>query len=160
MYRIRRITRSPFQQDYEYVPRIKWTKDPDQLVVYTMNRQQNQLTLWKVNAKDATANLLYQENAPDYIEISDDLRFLKDGSFIWTSEKDGYQHIYHIDKNGAIKKQITTGKWPVTEFYGIDEDSKTLYYQAAEESPMNRGVYSIKAGWNRQEEALSKRRLE
>lgn len=130
--------------EYEYIPRIKWTKDDDELVIYTMNRLQNQLTLWKVDAGKAEAKVLYQENAPSYIEISDDLRFFKDGSFIWTSEQDGYKHIYHMDKKGAIKKQITKGKWEVTEFYGIDEDSKTLYYQAAEESPMERAVYSIK----------------
>lgn len=131
-------------QDYEYIPRIKWTKDDEELVIYTMNRLQNQLTLWKVEAAKASASVLYQENAPAYIEISDDLRFFKDGSFIWTSEQDGYKHIYHMDKKGAIKKQITKGNWEVTEFYGIDEDSKTLYYQAAEESPMERVVYSIK----------------
>lgn len=131
-------------QDYEYIPRIKWTKDDEELVIYTMNRLQNQLTLWKVDAAKASASVLYQENAPSYIEISDDLRFFKDGSFIWTSEQDGYKHIYHMDKKGAIKKQITKGNWEVTEFYGIDEDSKTLYYQAAEESPMERAVYSIK----------------
>lgn len=131
-------------QDYEYIPRIKWTKDDEELVIYTMNRLQNQLTLWKVEAAKASASVLYQENAPSYIEISDDLRFFKDGSFIWTSEQDGYKHIYHMDKKGAIKKQITKGNWEVTEFYGIDEDSKTLYYQAAEESPMERAVYSIK----------------
>lgn len=130
--------------EYEYIPRIKWTKDDDELVIYTMNRLQNQLTLWKVDAGKAEAKVLYQENAPSYIEISDDLRFFKDGSFIWTSEQDGYKHIYHMDKKGAIKKQITKGNWEVTEFYGIDEDSKTLYYQAAEESPMERAVYSIK----------------
>lgn len=130
--------------EYEYIPRIKWTKDDDELVIYTMNRLQNQLTLWKVDAKKAEAKVLYQENAPSYIEISDDLRFFKDGSFIWTSEQDGYKHIYHMDKKGAIKKQITKGNWEVTEFYGIDEDNKTLYYQAAEESPMERAVYSIK----------------
>lgn len=131
-------------QDYEYIPRIKWTKDDEELVIYTMNRLQNQLTLWKVDAAKASASVLYQENAPAYIEISDDLRFFKDGSFIWTSEQGGYKHIYHMDKKGAIKKQITKGNWEVTEFYGIDEDSKTLYYQAAEESPMERAVYSIK----------------
>ena len=131
-------------QDYEYIPRIKWTKDDEELVIYTMNRLQNQLTLWKVDAAKASASVLYQENAPSYIEISDDLRFFKDGSFIWTSEQDGYKHIYHMNKKGAIKKQITKGNWEVTEFYGIDEDSKTLYYQAAEESPMERAVYSIK----------------
>ncbi len=146
--------------DYEYIPRIKWTRENDGLVIYTMNRLQNQLTLWKVNAQDAQAKLLYQENAPSYLEINDDIRFMEDGSFIWSSERDGFNHLYHISNKGEIKTQITKGNWPVTEFYGIDEDSETLYYQSAEESPLERAVYSIalngknkkklsqKTGWN------------
>lgn len=136
-------TKVEIPKEYEYVPRIKWANEDD-LVIFTMNRLQNQLSLWKVDSKKAEANLLYQENAPAYLEINDNLRFLKDGSFIWTSERDGFMHIYHMGKDGSIKKQITKGNWDVTEFYGIDEDSKTLYYQAAEESPMERAVYSIK----------------
>lgn len=137
-------TKVELTNDYEYIPRIKWTTEDDELVIYSMNRLQNQLTLWKVDAKSAGANVLYQENAPAYLEINDNLRFLKDGSFIWTSERDGFMHIYQMGKDGSIKNQITKGNWDVTEFYGFDEDSKTLYYQAAEESPMERAVYSIK----------------
>ncbi|AEV33969.1 dipeptidyl aminopeptidase/acylaminoacyl peptidase [Owenweeksia hongkongensis DSM 17368] len=137
-------TKVELTNDYEYIPRIKWTTEDDELVIYSMNRLQNQLTLWKVDAKSAGANVLYQENAPAYLEINDNLRFLKDGSFIWTSERDGFMHIYHMGKDGSIKKQITKGNWDVTEFYGFDEDGKTFYYQAAEESPMERAVYSIK----------------
>lgn len=116
-------TQVEIPKEYEYIPRIKWANEDD-LVIFTMNRLQNQLSLWEVKAKNAEANLLYQENAPAYLEIHDNLRFLKDGSFIWTSERDGYMHIYHMGKDGAIKKQITKGEWDVTEFYGMDEDSK------------------------------------
>ncbi len=129
---------------YEYIPRIKWTQADAELIVYSMNRHQNELNLWKINAASNETALLYKETAPCYIEINDDLRFLKDGSFIWSSEKDGFNHLYHIKKDGKIKKQITKGDWPVTEFYGIDEETGTLFYQSAEESPLGRNVYSIK----------------
>ncbi len=131
-------------QAYEYIPRIKWTQADAELIIYSMNRHQNELNLWKLEAGSEAASLLYKETAPCYIEINDDLRFLKDGSFIWSSEMDGYNHLYHITSKGEIKKQITKGKWPVTEFYGIDESSATLFYQSAEESPLERNVYSIK----------------
>jgi dipeptidyl-peptidase-4 len=131
-------------EDYEYIPRIKWTRANAELVIFSMNRIQDKLNLWKVKAGSAKANLLFEEKAPCYIEINDDLRFLKDGSFIWTSEKDGYKHIYHIGANGKEKKQVTKGEWPVTQFYGIDENSKRLYYQSAEGSPVERAVYSVK----------------
>jgi dipeptidyl-peptidase-4 len=149
-------------ENYEYIPRIKWTQEDDELAIFTLNRLQNKLTLWEVEVekKGLEVEKIYQETAEAYLEVHDNLRFLKDESFIWTSEKDGYNHIYHIDEDGEVIRQITSGPWEVTEFYGIDEETNTLYYQAAEESPLRRGVYSIdlkgknktrlspKKGWN------------
>lgn len=128
---------------YEYIPRIKWTQADAELIIYSMNRHQNELNLWKIEAGSGQGSLFYTETAPCYLEINDDLRFLKDGSFIWSSEMNGFNHLYHIKKDGKIKKQITKGEWPVTQFYGVDEESGTLFYQSAEESPLGRNVYSI-----------------
>ena len=75
---------------YEYIPRIKWTQADADLIVFSMNRHQNELNLWKLTAGAQQASLLYKETAPCYIEINDDIRFLKDGSFIWSSEKSGF----------------------------------------------------------------------
>ncbi len=131
-------------ESYEYIPRIKMTQANHELVIFTMNRHQDHLNIWKVSADKAEVTKLYEEKAPAYLEINDNLTFLKDGSFIWTSEKDGYMHIYHMDASGKQKKQITSGKWDVTQFYGVDEENKTIYYQSAEESPLERAVYKIK----------------
>lgn len=128
---------------YEYVPRIKYTPQGD-LIIFTMNRHQSELKLWRVAKGSSTASLLYTEQAPDYIEITDDITFLQDGSFIYTSEMGGFRHIYHIDKQGEVQKQITSGNWEVSELYGIDEESGYLFYQAAEVSPLQREVYRIK----------------
>lgn len=132
-------------EPYEYIPRMYWTKDEEELVIVTLNRKQNKLTLWEVevDGDELEVEKLYQEVAPDYQEIDDDIRFLEDESFIWTSEKDGYNHIYHIGEDGEVIRQITSGSWEVTEFYGLDEETGTLFYQAAEESPLRRNVYSI-----------------
>ena len=147
-------------EDYEYIPRINWSSEDEELVITTMNRLQNKLTLWEVDADDKEIEKMYEETAPAYLEIDDDIRFLEDESFIWTSERDGFNHIYHISDEGEILNQITKGEWSVTKFYGIDEESKTLFYQAAEESPLERAVYSVKldgsakqklstrSGWN------------
>lgn len=130
-------------EDYEYIPRINWNSDADELIVTTMNRLQNKLTLWEVETDEPEVEKMYEEKAEAYLEIDDDIRFLEDESFIWSSEKDGYNHLYHISEEGEVIRQITRGNWPVTKFYGIDEDSQTLYYQAAEESPLERAIYSI-----------------
>ena len=86
-----------------------------------------------------------QEIDKAYVDITDNLTFLKDNSFIWTSEKDGWNHIYHYDKNGKLINQITNGNWEVTDYYGFDAKSKTVFYQSTENGSVNRDVYSIKA---------------
>jgi dipeptidyl-peptidase-4 len=129
--------------DYEYIPRIKWTANPGRLCVFVMNRHQNHLRLMLAEANSGQTSLLFQERDNAYISIDDDMVFLKDNSFIWTSERDGYNHIYHIDSRGRIKRQITKGTYDVTSFYGYNPENNTLYYQAAETKPYERHVYAI-----------------
>ena len=71
------------------------------------------------------------------------LTFLKDDSFIWTSEKDGYNHIYHYGKKGKLLKQITDGDWEVTNYYGYDPKTERIFYQSVENGSINRDVYAI-----------------
>ncbi|MDG1226982.1 MAG: S9 family peptidase [Polaribacter sp.] len=129
--------------DYEYIPRIKWSNDADILVATTLNRHQNSLKLHKVDALKSSATLLLNETDKAYIDITDNLTFLADNSFIWTSEKDGYNHIYHYNFSGKLINQITKGNWEVTNYYGFNETKKTIYYQSVENGSINRGVYSI-----------------
>lgn len=130
-------------ETFEYIPRIKWTQDPNTVVVYAMNRHQNHLILYSVNASNFTHSILFEEKDDAYIEITDDIRFLKDGSFIWSSDRNGYIHLYHITNKGAVKRQITNGTWDVTKFYGINEKTGMLYYQSNEVHVSERNVYSV-----------------
>jgi len=129
--------------DYEYIPRIKWSNDANTLVVTTLNRHQNNLKLHKVNPLTNSTKLLLEETDKAYIDITDNLTFLNDNSFIWTSEKDGFNHIYHYNFKGDLIQQITKGNWDVTNYYGYNKDKKTIYYQSVENGSTNRGVYSI-----------------
>jgi dipeptidyl-peptidase-4 len=129
--------------DYEYIPRIKWSNNDAVLVATTLNRHQNDLKLHKVNALKSSSSLLLNETTKAYIDITDNLTFLADNSFIWTSEKDGFNHIYHYDFNGEMINQITNGNWEVTNYYGFNEKKKTIYYQSVENGSINRGVYAI-----------------
>ncbi len=127
-----------------YIPRIKWTTDPSKLCVFWMNRHQNHLDLLLANANDGKTTTLLQEDNKYYIDIHDNLTFLADqGGFIWTSEKDGYNHIYLYGMDGKLKQQLTSGQWEVTEFYGVDEKNKIVYFQGNMKSPMEREIYSI-----------------
>jgi dipeptidyl-peptidase 4 len=127
-----------------YIPRIKWTQDPTQLCMFWMNRHQNHLELLLADAATGKTKLLYQEDNKYYIDITDDFRFLKNGSgFIWASEQDGFNHLYRYGMDGKMIKLLTPGAYDVITVEGVDEKNNTLYYQAAAKSPMEREVYSV-----------------
>ncbi|WP_282041271.1 S9 family peptidase [Winogradskyella flava] len=127
-----------------YIPRIKWTKDPNVLSAQYMNRHQNELDLWMINTQSMTSDLVLAEKDKAYIDVTFNLTFLKDNSFIWTSEKDGYNHIYHYAKDGKLINQVTKGNWEVTNYYGFNEKANAIYYQSVENGSINRDVYTIK----------------
>ena len=82
-----------------YIPRIKWTQDTNVLSVQTTNRKQNTVDLIFVDANKNQTSLVLQEKDDAYVDVTDNLTFFKDNSFIWTSERDGWNHIYHFNKN-------------------------------------------------------------
>lgn len=124
----------------QYIPRIKWMKKTNQLCVLRMNRLQNKLDYLVANSLTGMTKLMMTEKSDTYVEVNDDLFFL-DKSFIITSERGGYRHLYQFNYEGQRVGQITKGKWDVTSIYGIDEENRRIYYQSAENSPMQRDVY-------------------
>ncbi len=126
-----------------YIPRIQWTKERNTLAITTLNRHQNNLNLISVNGKTFKNHLILNEKDAAFIDITNNLTFLKDNSFIWTSEKDGFNHVYHYDKSGKLKTQVTKGNWEVTSYYGFDEKTNNVFYQSTEEGSINRSIYSI-----------------
>ncbi len=127
----------------EYYPRIKWTNDPDILAFQEMNRRQNQLNLYFTKAGSGESRKVLTKSSDTYVEVNDNLTFLKDNRFLWTSERDGYRHIYLFNEEGEKIKQLTEGEWVVTSFIGYDEKEKMVYYQSDEESPLERHVYGV-----------------
>ncbi len=127
-----------------YIPRINWTKDANTLSIQRMNRLQNKLELLFADAQTGKTKTILTEQCDTYIDITDNLRFLANNNgFIWSSELDGYNHLYHYDINGKLITQITKGNWDVIDFKGIDEKTKTLFYISTELSPNERDLYSI-----------------
>ena len=127
-----------------YIPRIQWTNNSNALSVTTLNRHQNNLNLLLVNGKTLESYLLHNEKDDAYVEVTDDLTFLKDNSFIWTSENDGYKHIYHYNASGKLLNQVTKGNWQVTKYYGYDKETKRIFYQSVQDGSTNRTIYSVK----------------
>jgi len=127
-----------------YIPRIEWTNESNTLSVTTLNRHQNNLNLVFVNGNSLETRLILNEKDATYIDITNNLTFLKDNSFIWTSEKDGFNHIYHYSATGKLIRQVTNGNWEVTNYYGYDASTKRIFYQSVEDGSTNRTIYSIK----------------
>jgi dipeptidyl-peptidase-4 len=128
----------------QYVPRIKWTQDAATLCVFRMNRWQNTLELLLADVTTGKAKLMYKEVNDRYLEINDHLAFFNaNKNFIWMSERDGYNHLYIGNVSDGKLTQVTRGTWDVTDFYGMDEKNKQLFYQSAEVSPMERYVYAV-----------------
>ena len=141
-----------------YFPRMKWTNKSNRLFVQRMNRHQNHLEMLSVNPSNGDASLVFEEKENTYIDVHDNLIFYNDDSFfLWTSEKDGYNHIYLYRIDGKKIRQITKGDWEVTQFYGYDQINKTLYYQSTEKSSLQRDIYSINV-FGKKKKLLSKER--
>lgn len=119
----------------EYIPRIKWGVDNKQLILMTMNRHQNVLNLRLANCEaiennELTTASIWEEQSSTYIDLNDDIRFLQNGeSFVMTSERDGYNHLYLFSTHEAQPPvQLTSGEWDVLEVYGVDEKRKQVYF--------------------------------
>ena len=126
-----------------YIARLKWTNDSNILSAQVLNRHQDNLDLLFIDGTTISAKVVLNEKDKAYVDVTDNLTFLQDNSFIWTSEKDGFNHIYLYDKTGKLKNQVTKGNWEVTSYYGFDEKTKTIFYQSTENGSINRDVYRI-----------------
>ncbi len=129
-----------------YIPRIRFSKDPSKLAILRLNRHQNKLEILFADPATGQSKAIYTEENKYYIpeDVFNDLQFLSDNKhFCITSERDGWNHIYLYDMEGKLIRQITSGKWDVTNFLGYDEHTKRFFYISAETSPLRRNVYSI-----------------
>ena len=126
-----------------YIPRIEFVGREGQLAVFTLNRQQNHLRLFYVQNKTLLPKLILEDKSKTYVDSHNVTwsRFTPSG-FIYPSERDGFRHLYHYSDKGVLLRQVTSGHYDVTNFYGADA-SGNLYYQAADESPMRRSIYRI-----------------
>lgn len=127
-----------------YLPRIGWNPYGGQAYVFRLNRRQNQLELWLTEpATGKTERVLIEKDAA-YLKLHDNLTFLSnDKGFLWTSESDGWNHIYHHSLQGKKIAQLTQGNWEVSRVIAYDAQKDQIYYQSTERSPIERHIYSI-----------------
>jgi dipeptidyl-peptidase-4 len=134
--------KAQYEQGDIYIPRIKWTQADDKLVVFWMNRHQDNLKLLLTNAATGSAQLMYEEKNKYYIDITDDWWVLKDGNnFMFTSEMNGYNQLYLYSIDGKKKVQISKMKYDIASVDGVDEKNKRVYYTLAYPTPMDRNLF-------------------
>jgi len=129
-----------------YIPRLLWTPDGAELGVMRMNRHQDELDVLLANPYTGDTRPFFTEKNKRYIsdDFLDDFIFLPDNTyFVVNSERSGYSHLYLYNRQGFEVRQLTSGEYDVTDFYGYDEKTKIFYYQAAKESPLRREIYYV-----------------
>ncbi|MBR4047246.1 MAG: S9 family peptidase [Bacteroides sp.] len=141
-----RVTRQmdvPLDKD-GYIPRIRFTKDPEKLAIMTLNRHQNRFDLYFCNPRSKVCKLILRDETDTYIKerIFDEIRFYND-YFSFVSEKSGFNHLYWYNMNGTLMKQVTQGNYELKEFLGYDETDGSFYYSSNEESPLRQAIYKI-----------------
>jgi dipeptidyl-peptidase-4 len=125
--------------------RIYWSPDSRSLAVMKLNRVQNRLDLLLADAGTGAARVLLHEEDPAWINVHDDFRFLEGGrKFLWSSERDGYRHLYVYMIEGRQEARLTRGAWEATAVAGVDERAREVYYVSTEASPLERQLYAVK----------------
>lgn len=125
-----------------YYPRIKTSPDANSLIVYTMNRHQDDMRLYSVNPFTGSSKMLIRENVKKYVkEEVVEQSIVGKKTILLPSDRDGYMHLYLYDLNGKLIRQVEKGDYDVTDIYGMDEKTGDVYFQAAMLSPHDRQVY-------------------
>lgn len=131
-----------------YIPRLGFTPGGAAWFM-RMNRLQNEKLILTVDLPPAgamaklTAKEIFRETSKTYVEVTDDLHFLANGSgFVLTSERSGWNHVYFVP-NGGEPKALTNGAWDVVSVAGIDEKGKRVIFTAAKTAPENQDVCSV-----------------
>ena len=145
------------EKPYEWVLRVNWLPDSERLAVQTMPRVQSESNLDFINCKSGERRHVLTENDPAWVNVSDDLDFLPGGKqFLWSSDRDGFTHIYKFAMDGSLVNKVTEGDWSVGSsggvaywvhkaIVGIDSQNDWIYFTALKDSSIERHLYRVKS---------------
>ncbi len=125
-----------------YLARVTW-RDPQRLTFQRQSRDQKTLELIETTLADGRQRTLVTETSRTWVPLHNDLRFLKDGRFVWSSERSGFEHLYLASEDGATLTPLTSGPWPVDELLAVDEDAGKVYFRAGIESPLRSEIHAV-----------------
>jgi dipeptidyl-peptidase-4 len=125
-----------------YLSRVNWAQDGATVYVQRQNREQTVLDILAADTATGASTVALTERTPTWINLTYDFRALEDDGFLWTSERTGFRHIYHVGADGEAR-QITSGEWVVDEITGLSEDGQTVYFEGWMETPLERHLYAV-----------------
>ncbi|MFQ5689163.1 MAG: DPP IV N-terminal domain-containing protein [Gemmatimonadota bacterium] len=127
-----------------YLARMDWAASSEEVSIQRLNRHQNRLDLLLGDSRTGRTRTVLTETDAAWVDLMDPLVWLDGGSrFVWTSERDGWRHLYLYGRDGRLIRQLTRGEWEVTELNGVDEASGRVFFTAALESPLTRQLLSV-----------------
>jgi dipeptidyl-peptidase-4 len=126
---------SVYKPDDLLIVRVAWSPDSRAVVFQAQNREQTMLDL-NAAATNGKVTKLFTENSPAWVGVNDNPFFLKNGSAIWESECDGWNHLYLYGNDGELIRRLTTGKWEVRTVYGLDPANEWVYFTATKDNPI------------------------
>ena len=140
-----KVLKLPIDEE-SYIPRIMTNNNAGEVAAVPLNRHQNRLQLYDVNARSGMSKMIMQDENDAYINESS-IHSVKyyPTCFTYVSEKDGYSHAYLYSLTGVLQKQLTKGNWDMTNLLGYDELTKTVYFESAEDGPLYRSIWKIDA---------------
>ncbi|HEX7118984.1 MAG TPA: S9 family peptidase [Longimicrobiales bacterium] len=128
----------------DYLARMEWAASSDELVIQRLNRHQNRIEVMLADAETGESRVVMSDTDEKWIDVDDDLTWVDGGErFIWSSERDGFNHLYLFGREGQLVRQLTEGEWDVTDFYGVDEEEGWVYFAAARPNPMERHLFRV-----------------
>jgi dipeptidyl-peptidase-4 len=122
---------------------VDWTPDSQRVVYQVQDREQTRLDLNLADVDTGRSRHLLRETTKAWVNNNGDPVWLRDGSFLWFSERSGFKHLYRVGADGAVINQITSGRWDVRTLYGVNQTAGVLYFAASERSPIGTDIYRI-----------------
>ncbi|CBA17477.1 DPP IV N-terminal domain-containing protein [Xanthomonas albilineans] len=125
-----------------YLARVDW-RDPQRLTFQRQSRDQKRLELIETTLANGKQRVLVTETSKTWVPLTNDLHFLKDGRFVWGSERSGYEHLYLASEDGRTLHPLTQGEWVVDALLAVDENAGKVYFSGTKESPTQANVYAV-----------------